>query len=183
MKKVNRLEVMDYVTYGENRKALQEKIFPIKEARRIHVGPYLTFLFENKDTLLYQIQEMIRVERMVKEKDIQHEIDTYNQLIGNEGELGCTLLIEIDDPALRAQKLVEWLPLIDHLYLKLEDGSKIKAQYDPQQVGDRKLSAVQYLKFATGNKLPVAIGTDWGELKNETLLTNQQKQALAEDLK
>ena len=100
MKLVTRQEILDYVTYEEQRDKFRKKIMKIKELRRINVAGVLSFLFENTDTVRYQIQEMIRVERMVKETDILHEIKTYNELLGDSGELGCTLLIEIDDLSL-----------------------------------------------------------------------------------
>ena len=65
MKRVTRQEILDYVTYEEQRKQIREKIMKIKELRRINVGGVLSFLFENTDTVRYQIQEMIRVERIV----------------------------------------------------------------------------------------------------------------------
>jgi hypothetical protein len=91
MKRVTRQEILDYVTYEEQRDKFRKKIMKIKEPRRINVAGVLSFLFENTDTIRYQIQEMMRVERMVKETDIQHEINTYNELLGDSGELGCTL--------------------------------------------------------------------------------------------
>src|SRR5262249_19603110 len=96
-----------------------------KEARRVHVGEHLTLLFENRETVRYQIQEMMRTERLVKEAEIQHEIDTYNELLGGPGELGCTLLIELDDPELRREKLQEWWSLPEEIYLVLEDGAHV----------------------------------------------------------
>ena len=74
MKRVNRQEILDYVTYEEQRDKFRKKIMKIKELRRINVAGVLSFLFENSDTVRYHIQEMIRVERMVKETDILHEI-------------------------------------------------------------------------------------------------------------
>ena len=145
MKPVTRQEVLDYVTYEEQRDKLREKIMKIKDLRRINVGGVLSFLFENTDTVRYQIQEMIRVERIVKETDILHEIKTYNELLGNSGELGCTLLIEIDDSEERQVKLIQWLDLPNHLYLSLEDGSRIRASFDERQIGDTRLSSVQYI--------------------------------------
>ena len=182
MKRVNRQEIMDYVTYEEQRNQIRKKIMKIKELRRINVGGVLSFLFENTDTVRYQIQEMMRVERMVKETDIQHEINTYNELLGDSGELGCTLLIEIDDPDEREEKLTQWLDLPKHLYLSLEDESRIRASFDEKQIGDARLSSVQYIKFNTEGKTPVAIGSDLPLFKAETALTADQKKALSEDL-
>jgi hypothetical protein len=105
VKPVIRSEILDYVTWSEQREQAMPKVLAIKQRRRIHLGKYLTFLFENADTVRYQIQEMVRVEKMVKEAEIQHEIATYNELLGGAGELGCTLLIEIDDKSVRDMKL------------------------------------------------------------------------------
>ena len=182
MKRVTRQEIKDYVTYEEQRDKLRKKIMKIKDLRRINVGGVLSFLFENTDTVRYQIQEMIRVERIVKETDILHEIKTYNELLGNSGELGCTLLIEIDDSEERQEKLIQWLDLPDHLYLSLEDGSRISASFDERQIGDSRLSSVQYIKFNTGGKTPVAIGSDLPLLEAETTFTAEQQKALSEDL-
>ena len=182
MKQVHREEIQDFVTYEEKRVEIRESTMKIKEIRRIDVGGVLSFLFENKDTVLYQIQEMIRVERIVKEKDIQYEIKTYNEILGKPGELGCTLLIQIDDPAVRDDKLSKWLDLPSHLYLKLEDDSLIRATFDERQIGDDRLSSVQYIKFNTKGIVPKAIGSDHPLFKEETSLTSEQKKALSDDL-
>ena len=182
MENVKREEILDYVTYEEKRSEIRSKIMKIKEPRRINVGGILSFLFENKDTMRYQIQEMIRVERIVKETDILHEIKTYNELLGNSGELGCTLLIEIDDSEERQEKLIKWLDLPNHLYLNLEDGSRVGASFDERQIGDSRLSSVQYIKFNTGGKTPFAIGSDLPLFKAETTFTLEQQKALSEDL-
>ena len=154
-----------------------------KAPRRVHLGDALTFLFENRDTVRYQIQEMVRAERMVKEEDIAHELETYNELLGRKGELGAALLIEIDDPARRAVKLREWLGLPGSLYVKTSSGRKVKATYDVRQVGEDRLSSVQYLKFDTGGEVPVAVGSDLPALKAEVALSEAQRAALAADLR
>jgi hypothetical protein len=184
MKTVERSEILDYVTYEERRGAIREAAMRAKDARRVHVARYLTFLFENRETIRYQIQEMVRAERMVREADIAHEVETYNELIGTGGDLGCTLLIEVDDPAARAEKLARWLALPRHLYAKLEDGTKVRAAFDERQVGDARLSSVQYLKFPVGGRTPVAIGCDIDDpdARGETPLTEEQRTALAADL-
>ena len=182
MKRVTRQEIIDYVTYEEERDTLRKKIMKIKDLRRINVGGVLSFLFENTDTVRYQIQEMIRVERIVKEADILHEIKTYNELLGDSGELGCTLLIEIDDANERKEKLTQWLNLTEHLYLGLEDETKIRASFDERHIGVERLSSVQYIKFNTGGITPVTIGSDLPLLKVETVLTDDQRKALSEDL-
>jgi len=183
-KTVAREEILDYETYEERRAELREAVMRTKADRRVHVGPHLTFLFENHETIRYQVLEMVRSERMVKDKDIRHEIDTYNELLGGRGELGATLLVELDDPQQRAEKLAKWLALPKHLYAKRADGKKAYARFDERQVGDTRVSSVQYLKFEVGEHAPLAIGCDHPdrELKHETALTEEQRRALQSDL-
>lgn len=182
MKPVERNEIIDYVTYQEQRDAVRDEVMAAKALRRVHIGEYLTLLFENHLTIRYQIQEMVRVERMVKEADIQHEIETYNEVLGGDGEFGCTLLIEIDDPAIRKVKLKEWWALPEKMYLLLEDGTRIQATFDERQRGDDQVSSVQYMKFDTGGRVPVAAGVDLQGSQAETKVTDEQRQALREDL-
>jgi len=175
-------EILDLTAYEKARSGIQAHAMAVKAPRRIHLGEALTFLFENRDTVRYQIQEMVRAERMVKAQDIAHEIETYNELLGKKGELGAALLIEIDDPAYRDRKLREWLGLPGKLYVKLSGGRKAYATFDPRQVGTDRLSSVQYLKFDTGSEVPVAIGSDLPALEIEAELTPEQRAALSADL-
>ncbi|MCB0379001.1 MAG: DUF3501 family protein [Bdellovibrionales bacterium] len=181
-KKVNREEVLDYQTYSDTREELRAPAQVAKSVRRIHLGPHLTFLFENHLTTLYQIQEMMRVERIVKEADIQHEIDTYNGLLADPGNLSCTLLIEIPEPEVRDQLLRDWLGLEKHLYVKTRSGERGMAQFDAGQVGSDRLSSVQYLKFSLQGHDPVAIGCDFPLYRHEQELTEEQRQALQQDM-
>lgn len=184
MNLVQRHEILDYVTYNEQREAIRESALEAKRLRRILVGEPFAFLFENHETVRYQILEMVRVEQIVKEADILHEIDTYNELLGRDGSLCATLLIGIEDEAQRAEQLRAWLELLGHIYAKLDDGSRIVPNWDPRQVGEQRLSSVQYLSFALRGRAPVAIGIDWPEqrLVIETALTDEQRAALQADL-
>jgi len=184
MQPVRRDEIVDYETYEDERPAFRQHVLEAKALRRFHIGPFLTFLFENRDTVRYQIQEMVRIERLVREADIVHELTTYNELIGGPGELLATLLIEIPDEEARAVRLPRWLGLNDTLYLLAPDGTKLRATWDERQVGEERLSSVQYLSFQIGAEAPVAIGCDHPneELRGETALTDEQRAALAADL-
>ncbi len=183
MKPVQRDELLDYVTYKEQRETLRAEALAVKAPRRVEVGEFLVFLFENRDTVRYQVQEMMRVEQIVKEADIQHELDTYNELLGGPGELGSTLLIGIDDEAQRDEKLVAWLELPKHLYAKLPDGTLVRPVFDARQVGETRLSSVQYLRFPVGGTPPVSMGSDLPALTVEVDLTDEQRAALERDLR
>jgi len=182
MRQVMREDILPNAAYLEQRDAIRTKTVAIKAPRRIHVGKYLTFLFETTETMRYQVQEMLRVEGTTSPEDIDHEIHTYNELLGADGELGCTLLIEIEDVLQRDIVLRKWTNLPQHLYLKLADGSQARAIYDERQVGDERLSSVQYLKFSCGTQAPVAIGLDMPDMEIESDLTSDQRAALAADL-
>lgn len=182
MKPVERSELLDYVTYGEQRDEIRAAALRAKSVRRILVGEYFTFLFENRETIRYQIQEMMRTEQIVKEDDIQHELDTYNELIHPKGTLGCTLLIGIDDEAERDEKLRAWMGLNESIYAKMPDGSVVRPTWDPRQVGEGRLSSVQYLTFQFGDEAPTAIGIEMPGAESETELSESQREALRSDL-
>ena len=179
--KVQRSELLPLEAYDTRRAAIRSQVLGVKQRRRVHVGP-LTFLFENAETVRYQVQEMARAERLYRDEELQHELDTYNELLGGPGELGCSLLIELAEPAERDAKLRAWLKLPEHLYARLPDGRRVRASYDERQVGDDRLSSVQYLKFGVGREAPVAIGSDLPGLEVETALTEAQRAALQDDL-
>jgi len=182
MRKVSRSEIVDYQTYEESRERFRKEVMAAKARRRIHLGDHFTFLFENALTMRYQVQEMMRAERIVKEAEILHELDTYNAVLGGDGELGCTLLIEIDDPDQRAVLLRRWLHLPEHVYAVLEDRSVVRASFDEAQRGTDRISSVQYLKFPVHGRVPVAIGTDLEGIEVESRLDEDQRDALRADL-
>jgi hypothetical protein len=182
MRAVVRQDILDLTAYEKARPEQRARVIEEKRRRRVHLGEELTFLFENHDTVLYQIQEMLRAERIVQEREIAHEIETYNELVGGPGELGCALLIEIVDPEVRDRKLREWLALPQHLYVKLADGRKVRARFDARQVGADRLSSVQYMRFDTQGQVPVAVGSDLPALTLEQALSDEQHRALVADL-
>ena len=90
--KVERAQILDNQTYAERRPAIRERMLFEKRRRRIHLGSHLTFLFENAETVRYQVQEMLRIEGRTGEADVEHELATYNELLGDAGELGLSLI-------------------------------------------------------------------------------------------
>ena len=182
MKPVDRSELLDYVTYGEQREGIRTSALRAKSVRRILVGEHFTFLFENHETVRYQVQEMMRIERIVKADDIQHELDTYNELLHPKGSIGCTLLVGIDDEGDRDVKLQAWLGLNEHIYAKLPDGSRVGPTWDARQVGEDRLSSEQYLTFELGTEAPIAMGIGMPGIEAETTLSDGQREALQSDL-
>jgi hypothetical protein len=183
MKRIQRGDIVDYQTYEEMRPEFRRRVMAEKSRRRVHVGSHFTFLFENELTLRYQVQEMMRVERIVKELEILREIETYDGLLGGEGELACTLLVEIDDPKERDARLREWHALPDHLYARMTDGTIVRPAVDEGQRSAERISSVQYLKFSVGSEVPFAVGVDLPGMSAETVLTEDQRAALKGDLR
>ncbi len=180
---VQRSELLDHVTYTEHRPQIQAVALAAKRLRRVVVAECLTFLFENHDTIRYQILEMMRTEKIVRERDIEHELATYNELLGQAGSLGVTLLVGLDDPEDRDRKLRAWLDLPRHTYVALADGTRIHPDWDARQISHGRLSAVQYLKFPVAGRAPIACGIDYpGHLASETPLSAETIAALQADL-
>lgn len=178
---ISRADIVDYVTYEDSRSEARTAAMAAKAPRRVHLAGCLTLLFENRATLIYQVQEILRAERIVREASIRHEIDCYNALLGGPGELGCVLLIEIPEAQERAVRLRQWLGLAGRVYAVVAGGERAYASWDEGQISGGKLSAVQYLRFALPAP-PVAVGTDFAPLASEVILNPAQQAALAADL-
>ena len=184
-------EIRAIADYELGRDAFRKRILAIKRARRIAVGDHLTFLFENHDTVLYQIQEMIRVERIVEPAAIAHEIKTYNELIPRDHELTATLLIEYQDAAVRDRKLKELLGLEKHVVMSVDGIGSTRAVFDDRQISAERLSSVHYIRFPLGDEMveairpgaQVEISVDHETLHCSASLTDEQISALAEDLR
>src|SRR5712691_7709326 len=106
MQQIHLSEIKNLVEYEKARDAMRARVIALKKNRRVSVGENLTFLFENRDTVLFQIQEMVRTERLVEEPRIQDEIDAYRILLPGPGELSATLFIEIPDLVRMSQEEV-----------------------------------------------------------------------------
>jgi len=182
MRPVRREEILPLEAYERARDEIRPAVLEAKKRRRVHVGEHLTLLFENTATIRYQVQEMVKAERMTRDEEIRHELTTYNELLGGRGELGATLLIEITEQADRDVKLRQWRGLPSHLYLALDDGTRVRPRFDERQVGEERLSSVQYLRFDVQGRVPVAAGADLPALTLEVPLSAEQREALRQDL-
>ncbi len=95
--KIERKDVLNFFEYEKVREETRARIIELKGRRRVSIGRHLSFVFENRDTLLFQIQEMCRVERITDDARVQDELDVYNTLLPRRGELSATLFIEITE--------------------------------------------------------------------------------------
>jgi hypothetical protein len=189
---VRREDLLNIAEYEKARPEFRGKILAIKDLRRLSVGPNFTFLFENFDTILYQVQEMMRVERMVDERAIVHEIETYNELIPRQGEISATLLLEYDSRELREKVLPDLKGIEKHVWLEAADLGRIPADFDTRQMGDERVSSVQYLKFtftaplrqqwrALGAAGRLQIAVDHANYRHSAPIPPKMAEALAAD--
>lgn len=153
MEKIQPSEVRNLVEYEQIREPMRARIIALKRNRRVSVGENLTFLFENRDTVLFQIQEMVRTERIVDEDKIREEVDTYNALIPGAGELSATLFIEIPELARlgpdEVRRAVNRFQGLDRqgVYLKVGERFTIPARFEEGHSKEEKMAAVHYLRF------------------------------------
>jgi hypothetical protein len=147
MKPVGLDEITDIAKYEVERETYRPKVMAIKDRRRVRVGDHLTFLFENRDTVRYQIQEMMRIERIVKPHDVEHEVETYNEQIPGPNQLCASLLIEYETPELRNIWLTKLLGLEHHVWMEVKGLGRAKATFDDRQISTDRISSVQYIRF------------------------------------
>lgn len=150
MKKVARDELLALGAYEEIRVRFRARIIEEKRSRRFSPSPELSVVFENHDTVLFQIQEMLRTERITAEAGIQHELDTYNELIPAPGELSATLFVEIPDRETRERRLVELAGLERAMALSIGD-QVVPARNETRGVLPDRTTAVHYLKLPLGD--------------------------------
>ena len=139
-------EILDLGEYERRRDAIRASAMRARRERRIALGPNATLTFENRETVRYQIQEMLRAERIARPHDVAHEIATYGELLPNGTELSATLMFELPDEAQRARALAALRDFDAHLRLEI-DGNAAAAQFDARQIGEERLSSVQFVRF------------------------------------
>jgi hypothetical protein len=192
VKPVTLKEIVPFEQYEILRPRLRPLFIAEKDRRRLAVSENLTLLFENGQTVLYQIEEMLRTEHMTEEGAIRHEIDTYNELLPRPGELSATMLIEYADTIQRDSSLRELVGLENHTWICLGPRRE-KARYDQRQMSTDRISAVQFVRFPLGGLDPaeflaladdgkIVIETDHPKLQASARITGALARALAQDL-
>ncbi len=151
MRPLAREEIIPLASYGSVRDAFRNAVIAHKRARRVPVGPSVTLVFEDRETLRFQVQEMLWVERIAEPDRVQHELDVYNELMPGARELSATLFVEITDPARVRAELDRLIGIDEHVALVLGSGAAergLRARFDAKQFEEDRISAVQYIRFA-----------------------------------
>ena len=187
-------DIEDQRAYERERDAYRQRVIELKRRRRVSVGPIVSFVFENRETMRSQVQEMARAERMVSDEQIQKELDVYNALIPEPGELSATLFIELTgEDALR-----DWLPRlvgIEHsVVLRLPGGDVVRAE--PESAHEEALTrpeitaSVHYIRFALDPAQverfaagPVTLAIDHPEYNVQAALSEEVTTELLTDLR
>jgi len=160
-RKLQLADIADVRAYERERDAFRTQVVELKRRRRVALGTLVTLLFENRETIRFQVQEMARVEHLTTDDEIQGELDIYNPMIPEAGELRATLFIELTSD----EQVREWLPRLvgiqHHVVLRLADGSEVRgaplAQHEAQLTReDVATSAVHYLRFDPAPELVAA---------------------------
>jgi hypothetical protein len=190
MQKLTRADIRGPKLYAAIREDLRKRVIELKRVRRVSVGPIVTLVFENRATMIFQIEEMCRAEQIHEPDKIQDEIDIYNKVLPGEGQLAATLMIEITDENEIESTLQRLVGLQDHVWLVV-GGERVRAEFDPDQFAADRLAAVQYLKFtldgasakalrSDGTALALAI--DHPNYRHEARLDEASRRSLAADL-
>ena len=190
-KVVEKKDLLSTEDYKKNRKNLRKNLVEFKKHRRVALGPYATFYFENFDTMLGQIQEMLHIEKGGDEQ-LKDELTAYNPLIPKGKELVATLMFEIDNPASRAEFLGKVGGIEEKVYIKIDD-EKVRAV--PEKDLDRtstegKASSVQFIHFNFSEKqikkfkdlsTTVTVGIDHTLYEHTIKISSETKSALSKD--
>ena len=141
--------------YSERRAAFREKVMKHKQDRRIALGPNLTIYFESKMTIQYQVQEMLRIEKIFEKKAIEEELSAYTALVPDPRNLKATMMLEYTDESVRRRKLRELKGIERGIWFQVGDGNKIFAIADEDlEREDRdKTSAVHFLRFPISEQM------------------------------
>ncbi len=189
-------DILDLRAYERVRDAERARIIESKALRRVHVGTIISLVFENRDTMLFQVHEMARAEKIVSDAALQTELDIYNPLIPGDGQLSATLFIECTS----SDDMRRWLPRLvgieRAIELRIGDGADAtviscvpEAAHDAQLTRDEITSAVHYLFFPVGaehaealRRGPVRIVVTHPAYLEETDLGTGTRAELAADL-
>lgn len=189
MKKVALDDIMGISAYEKVRENFRRRIIDLKQKRRVAIGDKVSLVFENRDTVIFQIQEMVRAERITDLDKIREEIEVYNGLVPEPGELSATLFLEIEDQTHLREELLKFLGIDEALYLRVGTRT-IHARFEEGRSREDKISAVQYVKFPFGpldlstfaSAEDAELGIDHPNYRTGIKINAETRKSLLEDL-
>jgi len=190
MNKVSFDDLMGLPAYEKVRNEFRRRIIQLKEKRRVAVGNKVSLVFENRDTVVFQIQEMLRAERISDLDKIRDEIDVYNGLVPEPGELSATLFIEIEDQSHLREDLLKFQGIDESVSLRFGNHT-IRARFEEGRSKEDKISAVQYVRFpfsseeiaAFANTQDAELRIDHPNYTASARIIDESRKSLLADLK
>jgi hypothetical protein len=149
MNAIKRDSLMSLEAYAKARREFRERVLAHKKQRTVHLGEHVTLLFEDELTVRYQIQEMLRIEKVFEEAGIQDELDAYNPLVPDGTNFKATMLIEYEDAEARKAALATLVGIEDRVWVQVEGCPRVYAIADEDlpRENETKTSAVHFLRF------------------------------------
>jgi hypothetical protein len=170
MDKISRKSLMTLEAYAKARKEFRAQVIAHKKHRTVHLGDHVTLIFEDELTIRYQIQEMLRIEKIFEEQGIQDEIDAYNPLVPDGRNFKATMLIEYEDENERKAALARMKGIEDRTWVRVEGCAPVYAiaDEDLDRENEEKTSSVHFLRFELTDEMAeslkygmsLAIGVD-----------------------
>ena len=193
MEKLTRNDLYSLEDYAENRTNIRSRVMAHKKNRMVHVGPVATLYFEDRQTIQYQVQEMLRVERIFEADGIEEELQAYNPLIPDGSNWKATFMIEEPDVDLRRALLASLIGIEDRIWVRVNDNAPVYAIADEDLDRDtaEKTSSVHFLRFELTDKMvadvrqgaSLSIGIDHANYSHEIEpVAAAVRDALAADL-
>lgn len=158
MKPITRADIRGPRLYPGFRDDLRKRVIELKKPRRVIAGDRVSLVFENRHTLIFQIEEMLRAESITAEDKIQEEIDVYNALLPTDDSLSATLFIELPPDADARVELDRLIGLDEHVILHIGPHA-IRADFEPGRSTDERISAVQYTRYPLAPEAKAALLT------------------------
>jgi hypothetical protein len=149
MPTITRESLLTLEAYARDRKDFRARVLEHKKARTVHLGEHLTLLFEDELTIRYQVQEMLRIEKIFEEAGIQDELDTYNPLVPDGRNWKATLLVEYEDVEERKRALARLKGIEDRVWVQVDEQPRVHAiaDEDLERENDEKTSSVHFVRF------------------------------------
>lgn len=159
MPPVTRESLMTLEAYSRARPEFRRSVIEHKKPRTVHLGQHVTLLFEDEMTVRYQIQEMLRIEKIFEEQGIQHELEAYNPLIPDGRNFKATMLIEYEDATIRRQELSKLIGIEDRVWVQVEGSPRVYAiaDEDLERENAEKTSSVHFLRFELTEDMAAAL--------------------------
>ena len=192
MEKLNKSDLFSLEEYSINRDSFRKKVLEEKQHRKVYIGEHVVLLFENKNTIQYQIQEMLRIEKIFDAEGIQEELDAYNPLIPDGSNLKAVMLIEYPNVEERKEKLKILKGIERKIWIKVGSHNKVFAiaDEDLEREDETKTSAVHYLRYEFSasmindwkNDSSIVMGIDHENYQSsETIISSDISSSLSGD--